>query len=111
MHVGSLLAEGVGDDGEADALLLDGGFELVEGLDGEGAVFFADLGGVGVEDGGEAEAFFFEAAVGEECSAEVAGADEEDVPGLVGAEDSLDLPDEIVSTARSSMFVNRVIRS
>ena len=61
----------------------------------KGPIFLPTLG-VGVEDGGEAEALGVEALVGHQCAAEVAGADEEDVPDFVGAEDLFDLGDEVV---------------
>ena len=60
------------------------------------AIFLPAIAGAGVEDGGEAESLGVEALVGHEGAAEVAGADEQDVPDLVGAEDALDLGDEVV---------------
>ena len=83
-------------DGEFDVLCGGDFGEVVHGFDGEFAKGVADFVGVGVEDSGESEAFSEEAAVGDECAAEVTGADEEDVPDLVGAEDFAELCDEFI---------------
>jgi len=96
--VGDALGAVVGDghDGQADVEAGDGGLQFGHGVDDERAAGGADLGGIGVEDGGEAEAFFFEPFIGQECAAEVAGSDEEDVPGPICAEDLADLGDEVI---------------
>ena len=85
---------GDGHDGELDVLFGGDGREVVHGGDGEVAEGLADLAFVGIKDGGEAEAFAEEAAVGDEGAAEVAGTDEEDVPDFVSAEDFAELGDE-----------------
>ena len=85
---------GDGHDGELDVLGGGDFGEVVHGFDGEFTEGVTGLVGVGVEDGGEAEAFAEEAAVGDEGAAEVTGADEEDVPDFVGAEDFAELGDE-----------------
>jgi hypothetical protein len=96
--VGDALRGFAGDahDGEFDVLGGDDFGEIVHGFDGELAEGVTGFVGVGVENGGEAEAFAEEAAVGDEGAAEVTGADEEDVPDFVGAEDFAELGDELI---------------
>lgn len=85
-----------GEDGELDGLGLEGLLEFIQGLDGEADGVGTDLGGVGIKDGREAESLGMEASVGHEGAAEIAGTDEDDIPGFVGAEDMSDLADQLL---------------
>ena len=78
--------------------------EIVDGLDDEALDRLADDVGVAVEGGEDAEALRREAAVLQDCAAELADADEHHGPFAVDAEDLAQLFEEALDAVAAALL-------